>query len=152
MGFLMASTRKNILGNVETTLANILTASNYNNDILAAQITRFQKNFFDTDGYDKSLLVLIAGEEGLHDDSAAHVENLLTVRVVGRIRSEQDLEDEVEDLAEDVETALTADRTRGGYADDTMKVAYLPLNAKSGDMMYFVMDFKIYYVYNYGTP
>jgi len=146
------STLESILSNVETTLEGVSISGGYNNDLSSAQVTREVKNFRDNEGYDRFIVILYAGERKEAVDIANYIDSWITVRIEGRVRSSSDLETKVNQLLEDIETVLSVDRTRNGYAHDTFPKSVVILNGRSDDELLFRYDFEVYYSYSYGSP
>lgn len=146
------SKREDIIANIVTTLNTITVANLYNYDI--STVTREIKHFRDLDSY-PSALVLNAGEERESKSiSGNHVRSLLTVRIRGIVKAEEEIETVANNFLEDIEIALcsAASRRRGGYAEDTWPSKVYMYNGPGKDIQIFDIDFELWYNFLYGSP
>jgi hypothetical protein len=149
------SVREDIVSNVVSTLQGISAASGYNNTLASTQVTRDVQNFRDNDGYDRKLVVMAVNEEqNWVDIGGNYMEARLTVRVEGRVRATSNIETEINQLIDDVETALCADGTRGSLdgVHYTAPAGITYFQGVSDDELIFRYDFEVEYDYIYGSP
>jgi len=146
------SKRESIIANIVTTLNTITVLNEYHYDINT--VTREIKHFRDLDSYPSALVVNAGEERESKSLSGGHVRSLLTVRIRGIVKADEEIETAANNFLDDIETALcSADsRRRGGYAEDTWPSKIYMYSGTSDDIQIFDLDVEMWYNYLYGSP
>lgn len=149
------SVRKRIIEHVVTTLQGITEANGYHVDMASVQR-------YDSKGFRSKAMpacIVQGGEQSTHDGATPMVSKSFTVWVQALMRRDEDdpqsVDDALEDIVCDIETALMQDHTRGGLAvtTETDEVAPMDYLDKSGVVFPgMVIGFKITYRHHYQDP
>ena len=111
----MASIRELILQDIQSVLETINTSNGYNTTVRRverARITPFQRNLL------PAIFIYEESDELVEEKSYCN-DRRMTIAVECWLNSHHNLSQEVNEFYADVQKAIMADRTRGGYAIDT---------------------------------
>ena len=144
--------RDDILNNIETVLAGISTSSGYNNDI--GFVTRESEDFerFSISDYPFAIIQWDTDEKESEGATGQTIISTLDVIIQGGIYATSSRETALNNFMEDVEKALCADGTRGGYAIYTLPVRIEVFSTPKENVIVFNYTFEIEYQYKYGNP
>jgi len=145
--------RERILDNIETTLKGIKTVDGYNENV--GLVTREIYNWTNLSPRDKPAVIIQWVQDDKSNDiniEGQHILSFLRVRIRGVYYSKTDLEGKLNDFLEDIEKIMSADQTRGGYANYTSPDVINTYQSESEFNVIFDFDFVIQYVYVYGSP
>ncbi|MBW1666716.1 MAG: hypothetical protein JRJ66_01455 [Deltaproteobacteria bacterium] len=145
----MSSIRENIISNVISTLEAVSTANGYNYD-LSGRVSRTLKHWEECSEFPQ--VFVMDGAESKVYGSNIMVDSTLEVVIRAYEHDQSDTSQKLNNLLEDIEKALCADHTRGGYAVNTIP---LKIETDEGWLQPFgILEFRwsIFYQYEYGTP
>jgi hypothetical protein len=147
----MSTSRKeSILENIKTTLETITVANKYNNTI--ASVQRWNKK-----GNDIRLvptIVINAGPESKEPGPDPQTTCKLSVNLDVWTRQDDDATENsdtvLNSLDLDIEKALMADYTRGGYAEETSILSVVPFESAEGKLSFgLIIEVQILYKHKF---
>jgi len=148
------SIRENILDNIVATLKGIKRSDDYNNDIglVTREVNDWNKLL---PNQKPAAMVFWTSDEKETETislSGQYVLSALNVVIRGVVYAKTDLEGELNEFAEDIETILAVDEERSSYANYTIPRRITVYQGEDSYNIIFDYEFVIGYHYVYGSP
>lgn len=150
---LKVSVRENLLENIKTTLEGITKANGYDYDIASVQRWKQHGNDF----ISQPVIIICAGNEEKEATPSSLVTCNLKVYLDVYVRQEEDATEPTDtllnEILRDIEVALSADYTRGGYAHETRVTNIFPfVTSEEAPHAGFTIEVTVLYQHDYGDP
>jgi len=144
--------RETILDNVVITLKTITLVNSYNNNIGLVTRERFNWNSLKPKDFPAALVTWMGDDKEEIGISGQNILSKINLIIRGVVYAQKNLENEINQFADDIEISLCVDTYRGGNAEYTTPRGITVYQAEKIDFAIFDSRFEILYQYIYGSP
>ena len=146
--------REDILDNIVSTLKDIQKSNGYNTNI--GLVTREPHNWNNLQPKDYPAAIILwrtdEKETETISGSGQYVISHLNVVIRGAIYAKNNIEEALNDFAEDIEKVMCVDEKRNNYANYTIPVRITVYEGEDSYFIIFDYEFLVGYHYVYGSP